>query len=180
MNGINKDNRQMLRKIAWQCGPVIQGVKPANLLIVSTDEIRGVIAFFSERPLMCFPLYHCTRWTTFIVLNEGFIKQRLEDEENWGFMQERGYKEQTLEKVLSTLKERYEVAMMRKEGFPHEIGILLGYPLSDVKAFITFNGEKYLLVGYWKVYSHVDEALTIFSSYDLAKEKTIRWLMNKK
>ena len=177
MSYLTKENRQMALKIAGQCGPVIQGIKPANLLIVTTKEIRSVMAFFENQPLICYLLYRCARWTTFIVLNEALVKAYLEDKENWSFMQLKGYKEKNVYKVLRMLKQRYRASMKKEEDFPHEIGILLGYPLSDVKAFINFNGKKYLLVGYWKVYSHVEEAIAIFDRYDLAKEKTIQEIM---
>ena len=42
-------------------------------------------------------------------------------------------------------------------GFPHEIGVFLGYPLDDVKGFIKNEGKKYLMIGYWKVYSDLAE-----------------------
>ena len=47
--------------------------------------------------------------------------------------------------------------------FPHEIGLFLGYPLTDVKGFI--NGADYKYIGYWKVYSHVPQTLCTFDRY---------------
>lgn len=48
-------------------------------------------------------------------------------------------------------------------GFPHEIGLFLGYPLSDVVSFI--EGKQHLSVGYWKVYSHVKNCKHTFDRY---------------
>ena len=42
--------------------------------------------------------------------------------------------------------------------FPHEIGLFLGYPLSDVVAFEKDGGKKSKYTGFWQVYSNVDEA----------------------
>lgn len=54
-------------------------------------------------------------------------------------------------------------------GFPHEIGIFLGFPLSDVKGFIANHGKNYILNQYWKVYHNPRTAKKIFASYDRAK-----------
>ena len=38
-------------------------------------------------------------------------------------------------------------------SFPHEVGVVLGYPLSDVRAFIAHDGKDELACGVWKAYS---------------------------
>lgn len=42
-----------------------------------------------------------------------------------------------------------------QEDFPHEMGILLGYPVEDVEGFIINNGKNELYTGYWKVYDNL-------------------------
>lgn len=42
--------------------------------------------------------------------------------------------------------------------YPHEIGVLLGYPLSDVQAFIELQGHGAVDVGPWKVYGNAEQA----------------------
>ena len=37
-----------------------------------------------------------------------------------------------------------------KRGFPHEIGLVLGYPPVDVEGFIKKEGRDFLYSGYWK------------------------------
>lgn len=37
--------------------------------------------------------------------------------------------------------------------FPHEVGVVLGYPLPDVLAFIAHDGKDELACGVWKAYS---------------------------
>ena len=56
------------------------------------------------------------------------------------------------------------------EEFPHEIGVFLDYPLSDVIAFIENKGMHFRQVGYWKVYSNEAEALRIFALYTKCRE----------
>ena len=48
--------------------------------------------------------------------------------------------------------------------FPHEIGVLLGYPAEDVKGFVVNEGKNYLYSGYWKVYGDLSEAKQLFTN----------------
>ena len=42
---------------------------------------------------------------------------------------------------------------LRSEGeFPHEIGVFLGYPLTDVVGFIENEGRNFTCCGCWKAY----------------------------
>ena len=43
-------------------------------------------------------------------------------------------------------------------AFPHEAGVLLGYPLADVLAFIAHDGRDELACGVWKAYINPESA----------------------
>ena len=45
-------------------------------------------------------------------------------------------------------------ALFEKDGFPHEVGLFLGYPLDDVTGFIEQKGKNYKCCGIWKVYGN--------------------------
>lgn len=64
--------------------------------------------------------------------------------------------------------------MEGRREFPHEIGLLLGYPAADVEGFIENKGQDSLYSGYWKVYSDPEECRRIFNKYDHARERVIR------
>lgn len=65
---------------------------------------------------------------------------------------------------------RAKAALSREElettqgesGFPHEIGLILGYPPADVAGFIAQKGTGYLACGGWKAYSEPQGALETF------------------
>ena len=77
-------------------------------------------------------------------------------------LQEAGYPENvSLEILLSQLERRFETG----KDFPHEIGLFLGYPPSDVRGFIEKGARRAKLTGYWKVYSNVEEAKKTFARY---------------
>jgi len=80
-----------------------------------------------------------------------------------------GYKEpHKASSVLDSLDDRFS------RSFPHELGLLLGYPPKDVTGFILNNGKHYLLNGYWKVYHNPVQALKTFGNYDKAGEKMLK------
>ena len=80
-----------------------------------------------------------------------------------------------LEGTLMRLGYRYR-SYWEAGGFPHEIGIFLGYPLADVTGFIRNKGRNYLLCGMWKVYQQEETAATAFQYYRRMKEQAVRRL----
>ena len=56
-------------------------------------------------------------------------------------------------------------------GFPHEIGLFLGYPLEDVTGFIAAGGAEYRCSGCWKVYGDVEQAQHLFRRYAACRKR---------
>ena len=54
--------------------------------------------------------------------------------------------------------------------FPHELGLLLGYPAEDVRGFMGIGYKKCLYTGYWKVYEKAEERSHCFQN------TTERWI----
>ena len=61
-----------------------------------------------------------------------------------------------------------------KCGFPHEMGLILGYPIEDVIGFIENEGKNYLCNGYWKVYHNAPAKQRVFDNYKKATETIIK------
>lgn len=55
--------------------------------------------------------------------------------------------------------------LTKASGFPHEIGLFLGFPAGDVEGFIRNRGEGCRLCGYWKVYGNEQEAKRQFERF---------------
>ena len=68
--------------------------------------------------------------------------------------------------------------MNNDECFPHEMGVLLGYPIEDVKGFIDNAGKNFLYSGYWKVYANVSEKVHIFNLFDNARKDIIKQIIS--
>jgi hypothetical protein len=77
-----------------------------------------------------------------------------------------GYGEFSAEFCIKKLKER----IAETDGFPHEIGLFLGYPLGDVKGFIENKGKNFLCCGNWKVYCDECEAVKSFAKYKKCRD----------
>lgn len=64
-----------------------------------------------------------------------------------------------LDSWLDALCERFA-----QPGFPHEIGLFLGYPLKDVKGFMQ-PGASPVYCGAWKVYGSLEPSLSIMNRF---------------
>jgi uncharacterized protein DUF3793 len=60
------------------------------------------------------------------------------------------------EEVLGELARR-----MAGQGFPHEIGVFLGYPLKDVLGFLGWARIPFSCQGPWRIYGATDESLRL-------------------
>lgn len=54
----------------------------------------------------------------------------------------------------------------QKDGFPHEIGLFLGYPPEDVRGFIENETRNYKFTGYWKVYGDEERSRALFDKFE--------------
>lgn len=85
----------------------------------------------------------------------------IEHDETKYFLMCNGYLSCDIEHCIKQLANRLD----KYENFPHEIGLFLGYPLPDVKAFIENEGKNCKCVGCWKVYFNECEAVKTFAKY---------------
>ena len=64
------------------------------------------------------------------------------------------------EQVLAELESR-----MTGEGFPHEIGVFLGYPLKDVVGFLGWARLSFTCQGPWKIFGNPAESLRLVETH---------------
>ena len=111
-----------------------------------------------------------------MLFNRKQLEQYLLPNEARELLAEEGYTEFSLGKVLRTFQKRYKDHMHEKNDFPHEMGVILGYPIGDVKGFIEHKGKNFLHSGYWKVYENEQETVLLFQKFEHAKDTLIRML----
>ncbi len=170
-----QNNTEWLNEqIAVQCAPLLAGLKPSNLLIIPMGmeavlrhSLRGTrIAMYllSEYDgKQVFLLYKVNE--LIIYLTEQNVQRLLLD---------LGYEGGELYSLLQRVSKKYTAHKQEKEAFPHELGLLLGYPAVDVKGFMEQAGKNFLYSGYWKVYGNVRETVLLFKEFGRAKEYVVR------
>ena len=167
-------NRQELEiQIALQCAPLLTGRKISNLLTVDRSFRSAVLGLFRSSAVSCYVLYESADRITFLLYVREKLEAYLRTEKVKKLMLEFGCSGCTLSKNLYSVSGRYREHMEGNGDFPHEIGLLLGYPPEDVIGFIENRGQNPLYIGYWKVYSNLEECRKVFAGYDQAREKVI-------
>lgn len=170
------DQSHIETKLALQCAPLITGIKIANLLIVSRCDENDVRRVLRKSGITYYRLLRMEDKTTFLLFHRSQLAAYLQDPDVQRILQADGYMDLSLGGILRTFQIRYQTHMQDRVGFPHEMGLLLGYPVEDVEGFILHKGQNALYSGYWKVYKDVPAKKSIFEAYESAKETLIRLL----
>lgn len=66
-------------------------------------------------------------------------------------------------RAMSALITRLRAHYAGKQTFPHEVGLVLGYPPQDVAGFISDGGRRAKACGRWQVYGNLAEARRRFA-----------------
>jgi hypothetical protein len=175
-----EDRLYLPATIAYHAAPVYSGLKPSVLINLGRLESKLARMWIKYRQdvdnlkSLSMVVFHgvggCLQLFCY---DAGHLEQIIADRENRAYLESMGSSSFHLNDSIAGLKEGF------RRGCPHEIGIFLGYPLSDVKAFIRYNGRYYLMNGYWKVYSNVPYAVRMFQAFDHAKEDMLRKWKNQ-
>lgn len=108
-----------------------------------------------------------------MIYNRKLLETVINEKENKNFLKYFGYYSINLESNLKVLKSRYN-----KYNCPHEIGIFLGIPVEEVRAFIESSGNNYIESRYWKVFVDRKKSTDIFKRYDFIRKYTISSIIN--
>ena len=176
------DRNYLLATIAYHAAPVYSGRKPSALINLGRPESRLAELWtkyredigngkgpFSAKGLSFAVFYDRKGDMQAFCYDREHIGMVWSDSNIHAYLDGYGYRSSFgVEDCILVLQRRFFC------GCPHEIGIFLGYPLPDVKAFILNSGKNYLLNGYWKVYSNVPNAIRTFEAFDQAKRNALR------
>ncbi|MBP1736244.1 MAG: hypothetical protein H6Q60_125 [Oscillospiraceae bacterium] len=77
------------------------------------------------------------------------------------FLTKLGYQDCSVDGFIKEISAR----MSKQGAFPHEIGLLLQYPLRDVVGFMRNQGKNCKCTGCWKVYGDESESIKRFDRY---------------
>lgn len=153
--------------VVQHCSPTLAGIKLANMFSCRykcTDDISHCIVCWNKalntKGIFVKLLKMTKDYALIYFYRENMLSKELLNESKAEFLREYGYPCKRLDKCLDFLADR-----LQESEFPHEIGIFLGYPLEDVKAFISHDGNDFMECGCWKVYGDLNSARKKFNLY---------------
>ena len=164
-------------RVVTQCAPVLKGVKISNLITMKPGGWRKIRAYLKKSRIICIPLYADAEKEVLFLYRYEQLERHLKKLEVREFLRSCGYESFEVASVLVRLRRRYQLYAGISKEFPHELGVLLGYPVGDVQGFIDNRGENSLTSRYWKVYQNPKEAEKIFDLYDRVKEQALKEIM---
>ncbi|MGI6031174.1 MAG: DUF3793 family protein [Eubacteriales bacterium] len=163
--------------LAQHCAPALAGIKPANLVACSRREFPQLEAHLARlAPLLASKgiqmriVCGCEKRQLLLVYRPALLSAHLSRPEVQPLLRKAGYQEEApLDVQLAQLSQRFSAS-----GFPHEIGLFLGYPPEDVAGFCQHRGQHCKYAGQWKVYGDVDRAKALFQRYDRCRAAVCR------
>lgn len=132
--------------LIFHCSPTLASIKTANLFSFhyeSDTDLKEHVNYWDfqmrEKGVCLAVMRNRNQKALIYVYRTSELEKILGDESTRSFLDRYGYKGLSLEESLERLQKRLE----QQEGFPHEIGIFLGYPLEDVAGFIYNEGKTF-------------------------------------
>lgn len=172
--GFDKLERQLM----FQCAPLIAGLRISNLFVIPSEQWKHLCDLLCKSPLHCRILYRKEESLTVLLYHPVKLSAYLLGRRARTLLYHEGYKKLNLKYIISTFTCRYRMYRTGSRSFPHELGLLLGYPLDDVEGFIKNGGEHSLYTGYWKVYANVPAKRHLFRKYEYAREELLEQILH--
>jgi hypothetical protein len=167
------DDRDCLAAfIAFAAAEVLAEVKPStlinlpdrphrcgkNLYLIWKEHGEGILresslegAVMADRPGSLLLLLY----------NRDALGQLLSNKGVLTILRKAGYPEESdVDALLSEFGSRFAFG-----GVPHEIGLILGYPLKDVTGFMGLSRREFSCQGPWKIYGNPHESLTLAETH---------------
>lgn len=172
----NKEVGGIELQLALQCAPLITGLKISNLLNICKEDFSQMQEIIKGSHISYYPLLKSGHKMIILLYHKESLERYFEEARAKRLLEKAGYESFGLEEILAEFCMRYRHYMENQMNFPHEMGLLLGYPIEDVEGFIKYKGNNSLCTGYWKVYENQDRKQKLFESFENAKESLIQLL----
>lgn len=176
-DGNRTEAQRFEQTLAFHGAPSMAGIKPADLFswAGAPEDTRALIERFDREMdaagirvrRLCF----CRGRSLVLVYRPERLRECLAQDAVRALLLRDGYPvECGLEDMLDHLARR----VLGCTGFPHEIGLFLGYPVEDVVGFQEHDGRDFKFCGLWKVYSDVERAQECFRRYSCCRQALCR------
>ncbi|MCR5702741.1 MAG: DUF3793 family protein [Lachnospiraceae bacterium] len=147
--------------IIEHCSPTLAGMKSGSMFSVKTskdmdiyEEVRDLNKALRKKGLRVIPLRKTDEFALIYIYRPKHLEKDLKDPRALRILKKKGYETQNPECCIAQLVRH----IRSDEAFPHEIGLFLGYPPSDVESFIKHPCTGVKCCGYWKAYSNPEKA----------------------
>ncbi len=167
--------------IIEHCSPTLAGIKTGNMFSVRITEnedinreVRELNGELRKKGLRVIPLKITDEYALIYLYRPDYLKKDLKNPQALRILKKRGYEIVSPECCIVQLVKHLEI----DDSFPHEIGLFLGYPPSDVEGFMEHPCEGVKCCGCWKVYSEPEKAKSLFRRFRQCTE--VYHEMNKK
>ena len=156
--------------VASHCAPVLKGIKISNIMTAERGTWKRLVRSLKGSNILCVLLSAQGGREVLLLYRYEKLREHLMKEQVRKFLESQGYDDIRVPAVITRLRKQYAEYVRNRQGFPHELGVVLEYPVEDVEGFIRNKGKNCLLEKYWKVYQNKETAKAIFAQYDKARE----------
>lgn len=150
------------------CSPTLAGLKTGSLVSCpyrctadAAGEIRLLNRTLAPKGLRVLPLRRQGGRVLVYLFRPALLERDLSRRDAVRVLRAAGYPCAAPAPCLAELMRR----LNGSGGFPHEIGLFLGYPPEDVRGFIENRAGNFKCAGCWKVYGDADAAQRRFAQY---------------
>ena len=156
--------------------PTLCNIKPGNMFFVKNDtfskeKFESWKDSFLKYGLMAFTTQISDNSTAILVLNIIWVRKILADVFVQAYLAEKGYHNSSAFYFVNELF----IRIKENKGFPHEVGVILGYPVEDVIEFENHQGHDCKYCGCWKSYSDIDKAKECHCKYTECRRLCEKW-----
>lgn len=173
----NLDAEDIGTQLILQCAPLLGGLKTSNLLIIPEGGMAEVQRLLRNSSISYYVLSEHMGRETILLYRKEQLMTYLQESKVQAMLQGFGYLGKNFGEILSLFRLRYQSYVMGTGSFPHEMGLLLGYPAEDVEGFICNKGRNSLCTGYWKVYQNPVAKKQLFQRFEWVSEAMIRLML---
>lgn len=154
--------------IIRNCAPTLAGLKTGSMFTCPYESeasllkaLRKLNRQLKPKGLQLLPLRFSAKRVLLYLFRPEKLQQDLSQKTAEHLLRCEGYDTENCKRCLGHLVKK----LRQEEGFPHEIGLFLGYPPEDVHGFICKGPDCCKCSGCWKVYGDEESARKKFAQY---------------
>lgn len=170
----NADLDEIELQLAFQCAPLITGLKVSNLFQIDSRHYKRLCEILDKSNFSFCGLGGRNGSVSLLIYQKEWLEQFLQQEEVRILMHRLGYRDLHLERVLIQVSQQIYPIYAKKTAVPARDGSTARISAGgNVEGFIIYEGKNSLCEGYWKVYAEPQKKLRLFAQYDKARERLL-------